>query len=278
MRIGLIEAVWEGTEFEGEAGVRAAREIGYECVDLITDPLDLSGPELEAAAKRAASMELPVDGTICVSLGIADFNPSVQRFHTDRAKRHLDFAARVGATNMLLVIGDYLWKKEVIPPEEQWGWAVANVRAVAEHAESLGVEIALELEPYPYALVNSIEAMVRLLDEVGVEAMKANADLNHLWPMDISPEELARLSGRISHAHISDCGREVYENLPPGRGSAPLGAYYHALVRTGFDGTLSVELGPPPDGVEVTDWVREGYEKTVELVKRQREKDPVAAR
>jgi D-psicose/D-tagatose/L-ribulose 3-epimerase len=268
MRVGLIEAVWEGTDHwdPPAAGADVAKEIGYESVDLVTDPLDLTEAELDAAVEAATSGPLPVAAGICVALGITDFNPSVRRFHTERALRHVDFAARVGASNMLMVIGDYIWKKEVIPPEEQWGWAVENVRAVASHAESLGLEIALELEVYEYSYVNTIDEMVRFLDEVGVDAMKANVDLNHLWPRKIDPGEIGKLTGRIAHAHISDCDGVVYENWPPGRKNAPLGEYMDALVATGFDATMAVELMPAPDGEEPVAWVREGYEKTVELI------------
>ena len=193
-----------------------------------------------------AAVKLPPVSVVCVALGMADYNPSVQRFHVDRAKRHVDFAADVGAENVLLVIGDYVWRGEVIPRDEQWGWAVSNMREIATHAQGLGVDISLELEPFQYAFVNSIPEMVRFLDEVGVEAMKANADLAHLWPMEIAPEELSQLSGRIAHAHISDCDGTIYRNLPPGDATAPLEDYLRALVATGFDGTIAVELEPRP--------------------------------
>ena len=215
MRVGLIEAVWEGSGYEGLRGAEIAKEIGYESVDLVTDPLDLGEEELAAAIEAAKSGPLPVAAGICVSLGITDFNPSVRRFHTERAKRHVEFAAGVGASNMLMVIGDYIWKKEVIPPEEQWGWAVENLREIAKQADSLGIEIALELEPYEWAYVNSVDEMVRMLDDVDVAAMKANADLAHLWPMKIDASELEKLSGRIAHAHISDCDGVVYGTSRP---------------------------------------------------------------
>jgi D-psicose/D-tagatose/L-ribulose 3-epimerase len=266
MKLGLIEAVWAGSPLEGWPGAELAKEIGFDSIDLVTDPLDLDEPQLSEAVCGVEAVGLPVSATVCVALGIADFNRSVQRFHVERAKRHLDFAAAVGASNMLLVIGDYLWKKEVIPPDEQWQTAVTNVREVATHAESIGLLVALELEPYEWAYVNSVDEMVRFLDAVGAEAMMANADLAHLWPMNIDPEELHKLAGRIAHAHISDCDGVVYENLPPGRGTAPLAAYYGALAKTGFDGTIAVELEPPPDRVDVVEWVREGYERTRELM------------
>jgi sugar phosphate isomerase/epimerase len=84
--------------------------------------------------------------------------------------------------------------------------------------------------------------------------------------MSVDPDEIASLAGRISHAHISDCRGEVYENLPPGRGTAPLSAYLTALVDAGFDGALSLELGPAPDGEEDVAWVEEGYRQTLALM------------
>lgn len=266
MHTGLIEAVWDGSGLEGRAGVEVAKKIGYESVDLVTDPLDHTEEELDQIKADTEAAGLPVAATICVSLGIGDFNPSIQRFHVDRAQQHLDFAARVGASNMLMVMGDYLWKKEVIPPDEQWDSLVGNMRQIAQYAESLGVEIALELEPYEWAYVNSIDEMVRFLDAVGVDAMMANADLAHLWPMKIAPEELEKLSGRIAHAHISDCDGIVYRNFPPGEKTAPLQEYCDALAATGFDGTLAVELEPAPDGRDPIEWVTTGYERTRELM------------
>ena len=85
--------------------------------------------------------------------------------------------------------------------------------------------------------------------------------------MKIDAGEIEKLSGRIAHAHISDCDGIVYRNFPPGRKTAPLGDYVGALVTSGFDGTIAVELEPAPEGWDPVEWVREGYEKTVELLK-----------
>jgi sugar phosphate isomerase/epimerase len=143
---------------------------------------------------------------------------------------------------------------------------VRNVREVAQYAEKLEIEIALEMEHWRFAFLNSIPRLIDFMDEVRVGACKANLDLNHLWAMNVDPVEIASLSGRISHAHISDCHGEAYENLPPGRGTAPLRAYLAALVDTGFDRTLSLELGPAPEGEDNVAWVEEGYRQTLALM------------
>jgi hypothetical protein len=62
----------------------------------------------------------------------------------------------LGCDNLLLVIGEYIWQQEVIPPEEQWRAGVQNVRRLAEFAAELGLEIAIELEPFKLSLVNTV--------------------------------------------------------------------------------------------------------------------------
>ena len=267
MEIALVDAVWEGSPYEGKAGVEKAKEIGFEAIDIAFDPVDRSADRLRQLLDDVGEVGLPVRSAICVSLGIGgDYNTSVQQFHVDRAKAHLDLTVGLSARNMLFVIGEYIWQNEIIPADDQWAVAVKNVRKVAEYAETLGLELALEMEHWRYAFLNSITATIRFMDEVGIDACKANLDLNHLWAMSVEPDEIAALAGRISHAHISDCHGKVYENLPPGRGTAPLRDYLTALVDTGFDGALSLELGPAPSGEDTAGWVNEGFQTTLALM------------
>src|SRR5436309_1010690 len=81
------------------------------------------------------------------------FDPSVQRFHLDRVKKYLDVCKEFTADNLLLVLGEYIWERQVIPPAEQWKTGVENVRKAGEYARQLGLEIALELEPFKLSLV-----------------------------------------------------------------------------------------------------------------------------
>jgi D-psicose/D-tagatose/L-ribulose 3-epimerase len=267
MEIAIVDAVWDGTPFQGRLGLEKAKEIGFDAIDVAFDPVGRPAEEVEGLLDDVRSVGLPVRSAICVSLGIGgDYNVSVQRFHVDRAKAHLDLASVLGAGNLLFVIGEYIWQNEIIPASDQWSTAVRNVREIAEYAEKVDIEIALEMEHWRFAFLNSIPRLIDFMDEVGVPACKANLDLNHLWAMNVDPDEIATLAGRISHAHISDCHGEVYENLPPGRGTAPLREYLAALVDTGFDRTLSLELGPASNGEDDVAWVEEGYRQTLALM------------
>src|SRR5262249_38456157 len=151
------------------------------------DPLDIDAEEGRLIRTECEKVGLPIISLACVAVGLIDFNPSVQRFHLERCRRFLDLARELEARNLLLVLGEYIWEKQVIPPAERWHTGVKTVRALGEYAAGLGLEIALELEPFKLSLVNNVDSMVRFLDEVGHPAVRANIDVSHLQLSGTAP-------------------------------------------------------------------------------------------
>jgi sugar phosphate isomerase/epimerase len=186
----------------------------------------------------------------------------VRRFHIDRAKQYLDLGYELNARNLLLVVGEYIWQQEVIAPVDQWAWAVEGVRELGVHAADLGLEIAIELEPFHLSLVNDLPKMVRFLNDVNHPAVKANLDISHLTLSNTASPEIATLKGRIAHVHLSDCDGKKHGDLPPGRGVVEFMPYLKELKATGFDGTISIELEYSPEPDKIVDWVREAYTET----------------
>ncbi|MEX0711712.1 MAG: sugar phosphate isomerase/epimerase, partial [Pirellulales bacterium] len=209
-----------------------------------------------------ARWELPIVSLACVAVGLIDFNPSVRRFHDQRVRAYLDLAYEYEADNVLLVIGEYIWNKEVIPPEEQWRTGVESVRMLGQRAGELGLEIALELEPFALSLVNNVDTMLNFLDDVGLDSVKANIDISHLVLSKVAPEELRRLKGRAAHVHISDCDGKVHGDLPPGRGVVPFEPYLREIKDLGIDGAISIELEYSPEPARIVEWVEEAYRET----------------
>ncbi len=209
---------------------------------------------------------LPIVSIACVAVGLVDFNPSVQRFSRDRVRAYLDLAYEYEAENLLLVLGEYIWNQEVIPPAEQWRTAVENVRLLGDYAASLDLKIALELEPFALSLVNNVDTMVRFLDDVNHPAVQANIDVSHLCLSKVAPSELARLRGRAIHVHISDCDGKRHGDLPPGRGVVDFPPYLREIKALGFDGTVSIELEYSPEPDKIEEWVAEAYQSTARLM------------
>ena len=209
---------------------------------------------------------LPIVSLPVVSAGLVDFNDPVRHFHVERIKKFVDLAQELEADNVLVVLGEYIWQKEVIPPEDQWEWGVAHTREIGEYAGEKGLEIALELEPFRLSLLNSIPAMARFVDEVNLPNVLANIDISHLVLADTSPADLAQLKGKATHVHISDCDGMVHGDLPPGRGVVKFAPYLQAIKELGFDGAVSLELEYSPDPSKIVEWVEEAYEATDKLM------------
>jgi sugar phosphate isomerase/epimerase len=266
MKLGLINSAWLGTHVGTAEGIRQTKQIGFDAVDIFADPLEISIRERKLIKDTAEEVGLPIVSVCCCALGIADFNGPVQKFHVQRSKAFLDFVYELEAKNLLLVLGEYIWQQEVIKPRDQWKWAVENTRALGEYAAELGVEIAIELEPFKLSFVNNLDRMVEFLNDVNHPAVRANMDISHLHLSQTPASQIPRLKGRIAHAHFSDCDGKVHGDLPPGRGVVDFVPYLAALKDVGFNGTVSIELEYSPEPAKIVDWVTEAYRETNKLM------------
>src|SRR4051812_40695778 len=266
MKLGLINSAWAQAGRETDFGIRMTKEIGFDTIDIFADPLDIDVKERKIIKRECDRAGLPIVSVACVAVGLVDFNPSVQRFHLQRCRSYLDFVYELEAKNLLLVLGEYIWERQVIPPKEQWETAVKNTRELGKYAADLGVQIALELEPFKLSLLNDVDSMVRFIDEVDAPAVRANIDVSHLLLSGTKPEELRRLRGKAIHVHLSDCDGKVHGDLPPGRGVVDFAPYLREIKALGIDGAISIELEYSPEPAKIVDWVREAYPETDKLM------------
>lgn len=267
MKLGLINSAFaqagQGTRF----GLEKTKEIGFDTVDIFADPLDIDQTEVDLIKRSCTELLLPIKSVCCVAVGLIDFNPSVQRFHLDRCKKYIDLCVDLSCDNLLLVVGEYIWNREVIPAREQWETGVRNCQTLGSYAKERGLEIVLELEPFKLSLINTVDTMLKFINDIGMpETVKANCDISHLHLMGIDPVEILRLKGLIGHVHLSDCDGKVHGDLPPGRGVTPIQDYLAVIQETGFDRTVSIELEYSPEPDRIVEWVTEAYEKTDQLM------------
>lgn len=267
MRLGLINSAWAQAGRDTAWGIARTRDLGFDSIDIFTDPLDIDIRERRLIKKECDRVGLPIVSICCVATGLIDFNPSVQRFHLDRCEAFLDLVYEYEADNLLLVLGEYLWNQEVIPPAEQWRTAVENCRRLADYAANLDIRIALELEPFPLSLLNNVERMVAFIDEVDHPALRANIDISHLHLAHVPPAEIKYLNGRAIHVHISDCDGLKHGDLPPGRGVVDFLPYLQEIKALEMEGAISIELEYSPEPDRIEEWVREAYESTDKLLR-----------
>jgi sugar phosphate isomerase/epimerase len=241
--------------------------LGFDTVDIFTEATTITKKETARIGRVTAKLGLPIISLPVVAVGLVDFNEPVREFHLGRCRRYVDLARELRARNVLLVLGEYIWQREVIPAEAQWGWAVETCRRLGDYAEKKGIDIALELEPFRLSLLHNVEAMARFLDDCNHPRVRANIDISHLVLSDSSPADVARLKGRAAHVHISDCDGKVHGDLPPGRGVVKFGPYLQAIKELEIpDGVVSVELEYSPEPSKIVEWVGEAGRATARLM------------
>jgi sugar phosphate isomerase/epimerase len=267
LELGMISSTWLGTKVDRLEGIRRAKEIGFDTYDIFEDPLDITDAEREEIKRTCEEVGLPIRSVVCVAFGLVDFNPSVQRFTLDRIKAYVDQGAYFGARNVLLVVGEYYWDGEVFPREAIWDMAKGAVEQAGEYAASKGLEVVLELEPFTEALLKDVDELVRFVREVDHPAVRANADISHLHLSNASFEDVKKLTGLIGHIHLSDCDGKVHGDLPAGMGVTPIKEYLQAIVDTGYQGTVSIELEYSPDPDKIVEWAQRAYDGTAAIMR-----------
>jgi sugar phosphate isomerase/epimerase len=266
MKLGIINSAFDQVGVDTIEGLEHIARIGFDCVDIFTEAMTLSASDTRRIAASCERLNLPIMSLPVVALGLCDFNAPVRNFHIERCKKFIDLASHFQARNILLVLGEYIWQREVIRADQQWAWGVETCRILGDYAGDKGIEIVLELEPFRLSLLNNVAQMKRFLDDCGHPQVRANIDISHLMLADCGAAELATLDGLVSHVHISDCDGKVHGDLPPGRGIVKFAPYLQAIKELNIDGAISIELEYSPDPASIVSWVEEAYRETDRLM------------
>lgn len=266
MKLGIINSAFQQVGIDTVTGLKHISRIGFDTVDIFTEAVGIAKREVSLVAKAAEKLGLPIVSLPVVAVGLIDFNGPVREFHLERCRRFIDLAKAWGAKNILLVLGEYIWQREVIPAAAQWQWGLETCRRLGDYAEKKKIDIALEMEPFRLSLLNNINEMVRFVDECNHPRVRANIDISHLVLSDSSPAEVKKLRGRAIHVHLSDCDGKVHGDLPPGRGVVKFAPYLQAIKELAIDGVVSIELEYAPDPSKIVEWVEEAYRETAKLM------------
>jgi sugar phosphate isomerase/epimerase len=267
MKLGIINSAFQQVGIDTATGFQHIARIGFDCVDVFTEAVGISKKEVSLVARASEKLNLPIISLPVVSVGLIDFNDPVREFHVERTKRFIDLAAEWGAKNVLLVLGEYIWQREVIPPAAQWQWGIETCRRLGDYAAKKKVDIALELEPFRLSLLNDVAEMVRFVDECNHPRVRANIDISHLVLSDTTPGDVKKLKGKAIHVHLSDCDGKVHGDLPPGRGVVKFAPYLQAIKELEMpDAVVAIELEYAPDPAKIVDWVEEAYRETARLM------------
>src|SRR3954466_2995001 len=174
---------------------------------------------------------------------LLDQDPYVRSGSVEYVKDTLSFVSELGGGVVTVVPSTGGKNVPMASPAEEWRWAVESLKRCQEHAEAVGVRIALEpLNRFETYFLNRCEQALALADAVGGDCGVA-LDAFH---MNIEESDLLgaiRAAGdRLADFHVADNNR-----MPPGYGALDWEAIVRELQAIGYSGHLTVEFVPSLD-------------------------------
>lgn len=155
----------------------------------------------------------------------------------------LSLAATLGG-EILTVIPSTVGKTAPMStPENEWNWAVEGLKECQEHAEKVGVRMAIEpLNRFETYFINRHDQALELADAVGGNCGVC-LDFFHMNIEEDSWEKALKATGeRLVDVHIADNNR-----MPPGQGAIDWVHAIEVLNGMGYGGYLTVEFVVPVD-------------------------------
>lgn len=267
MKIGASVWPFKGRPPYEDAVVRIAG-LGFKAIELIAwdrDTLDnyYTPAKIRALRDLLDSEGLELSEFVSTPPGMASGDPQRREAAVDHFKRLVEVGTELGAglintvspypfdipfpriTSLPLVQQVYV----DIPPHLDWdqNWRdyVEVMRRCVALCEAAGTRYALE--PHPYRYMANAASMLRLIEQVGSEALGMNLDPSHLFPCGEIPQVVVyQLGKRVLHCHFSDNDGVTNVHWRPGRGKIDWKEVLIALQAVGFDGVISIELEDVP--------------------------------
>ncbi len=231
------------------AACRAAREIGFEAIELFA-----GGPD-QVPAKQLTQLltdnglSLAAVGTgagwLQQKLSLTAAEPSTRRKAIDFIRSMIDYGAENDAP---AIIGSMQGRHGDGVPQKMANVYLADaLRELGSHAAGLNTVLLYEpLNRYETNLFNRLShtvAFVKLHEIVGVKLL---ADLFHMNIEEANLADSIRECGpMLEHVHLADSNRR-----PAGFGHTDFRPIGEALREIGYNGAISAEAFPYPDSVE----------------------------
>jgi sugar phosphate isomerase/epimerase len=215
-----------------EDSFRLIADCGYTGVEVLVtnDPASQDPAAMRAAAERCGlSIEALHDPSLFLTRWV---------WGTDRVakiERAIDVARSAGIP-LVVTHPPYRWQRATR------AWFREELPALEDRS---GIVVGIE-NMYPLVHLGFHPLMLHAdqdLDELeGIQHLVLDTSHAAVAKHDLI-EVRGRFAHRLCHVHLSDnAGKGWDSHLPPGEGVLPLDPFLDDLVRSGFDGTVSIEV------------------------------------
>jgi D-psicose/D-tagatose/L-ribulose 3-epimerase len=217
------------------------KEWGFDTVEIpIEDPSHIDPAKLKAAADKAGV----AIGSICAAMGPGrDLRGSDedQRTGSEYIRALIDQAAEIGCPRIIgplySVVG-LIGAHEDAAKKQHFDLVVKNLKPLAQHAASKGVELCIEpLNRFETDFLNTVDQGLKLVKAVGAKNVKLHLDTFHMNIEEKNQPDAIRKAGSLL-GHFHACGTD---RGTPGNDSLQWKPIVQALKEVGYDGDVVIE-------------------------------------
>lgn len=181
--------------------------------------------------------------------GWTDPDPHYRAIRREHTKRALRLAAELGAPCITTEPGGRLTPEQTY--QEGSRIFYDELMPCVEVAETVGVQLLIE--PEPDLLIEHFRQYLEFMQRIDSPAVGLNFDIGHAYCVGDEPQDWVQpMAQHTRHYHLEDIAdTRVHRHLIPGEGAIDFDATLRAIVATGYDGWLTVELYPYIDNPDV---------------------------
>jgi len=226
--------------------IRRLAKIGYDGIEIGCAaphawPAHLSAERRRELRRLTESEGLPVVSLLPAPGGGPGFNgasplPEERRATVEHYQEVIELAADLGAGLVLYIAG---WQIFGTTREDAWRHSRDSLAAIAAHAATRNVTIAVEPTAADSNLIETADDALELMRAVGQQNVKVMFDTYHaLYRNEVSSDYVRIMGRHLAHIHLADTDR-----LPPGEGSVDFHGVLQAAKEINFAGHLTMEIG-----------------------------------
>ena len=223
MKFGTLFAYWV-REWKGDYALFAkkAAKIGFDILEISAGQLlVMSGKELDELRSLAKDLGISITSNIgpAKNKDVSSKNSAIRKAGIRSLTAIMHAMERLDSRVLAGVLYSY-WPCDFreVDKKAAWELGIASVRSLAETADSLGIDLCLEVvNRFETYILNTCEEAVRYCKAVGSPRAKILLDTFHMNIEEDNIADAIRLAGpRLGHLHVGEGNRKV-----PGKGHLP---------------------------------------------------------
>ena len=223
MKFGTLFAYWV-REWKGDYVLFAkkAAKIGFDILEVSAGQLvTMTSKELDELRSLTKDLGISITSNIgpAKNKDVSSKNPAIRKAGIKYLSAIMHAMDRLDSRVLAGVLYSY-WPCDfrAVDKKAAWELGIASVRELAKTAESLGIDLCLEVvNRFETYILNTSEEAVRYCKAVGSRRVKILLDTFHMNIEEDNIGNAIRLAGpRLGHLHVGEGNRKV-----PGKGHLP---------------------------------------------------------